>query len=589
LKSRSIRKQIFFSTLIITGLALVLVIITMFYHSYKNSLIAAEKYITGENEKVLTFIDGYFRELTHTVEFLANHPDIVLANKDEDSLKRALYLYKRVTEVNKNIKYLYSGYSDKKLVINDYTPPEGFDPTVRPWYQTALKSDNKIAITMPYEDASTKELIFSTVKTIKLNQNTVGVMAADYSLNDVIDFVNKPTFYKSLFHVIVNENNEIFIHPDKQWIGKNIQDFINSINSSENILKSEESFYLKNKSVVTGWTVFSFVERHEILKPIFSNVKWVAIISIIFSISSIFLLSTVLGKKIADPIKRIVSILYGLSKGEADLKTRLKVYLNNEIGDLANYFNIFMENQQKIIQKMKVDGLSLASFSENIANETFQSSLSIQEILGSSKNMGTSMEKQIEIVKEASNLLDMIVFSISKITEKTEKNQNAIENAFNDVGKISDSILKSASMAEECKKASDELLFLSDETNRVMSDLLETIENVYKQSFQINEMVGIIMDIAEQTNLLAINAAIEAAHAGDYGKGFAVVAEEIRKLADKSIHSSNEIKNVVKKIGEGINLNQEKGEKTIKNFLLLKEKINKVSQINHEITSITEE
>ncbi|HOL57616.1 MAG TPA: methyl-accepting chemotaxis protein [Spirochaetota bacterium] len=589
MKTKSIKKQIFLSTFLITGGALILVIFAMFYNSYKNSLISAERYIQGENKKVVTFLDGYFRELTHTVEFLSQDPDVVFANKDKESLKKTLSLYKRITEVNKNIRYLYSGYSDKKLVINDYTPPEGFDPTVRPWYQLAIKSGERIAIIMPYEEASTKELNFSTVRIIQNNQNIVGVMAADYSLQDVLDFINAPTVYKSLFHVIVNENNEIFIHPDKEWIGKKVEELINKINSSEKIGNWSKYYYSKYKSQITGWTVFSFAAKQEIINPILTNVLLIAIISFAFSIFSILLLSNVLGGKIVLPVKKIVDILYSLARGDADLRTRINVSLKNEIGELASYFNIFMENQQNIIKQIKIQGLSLSSFSEDIATKTAQSSSSIQEILASSKNVGTNMNRQKEMVEESGKLLDIIIASASQIEKESEKNQKAVENASSAVEEMAASIFNSASMAKECEQASEELLSLSEEANNLINDLSETIKNVASQSSQITEIVELIMGISEQTNLLAMNAAIEAAHAGEYGKGFAVVAEEIRKLADKSLHSSKEIDSVVKKIGEGIALNQKKGENTIQNFQLLNEKINKVSRINHEIASAAEE
>jgi len=209
--------------------------------------------------------------------------------------------------------------------------------------------------------------------------------------------------------------------------------------------------------------------------------------------------------------------------------------------------------------------------------------------LASSKNVGTNMNRQKEMVEESGKLLDIIIASASQIEKESEKNQKAVENASSAVEEMAASIFNSASMAKECEQASEELLSLSEEANNLINDLSETIKNVASQSSQITEIVELIMGISEQTNLLAMNAAIEAAHAGEYGKGFAVVAEEIRKLADKSLHSSKEIDSVVKKIGEGIALNQKKGENTIQNFQLLNEKINKVSRINHEIASAAEE
>ena len=149
-------------------------------------------------------------------------------------------------------------------------------------------------------------------------------------------------------------------------------------------------------------------------------------------------------------------------------------------------------------------------------------------------------------------------------------------------------INNSSSLAKEGDKASIELSKLSEEGSNLMEALSQTIQNVASQSFQIDEMVQLIMDISEQTNLLAMNAAIEAAHAGEYGKGFAVVAEEIRKLADKSSRSAKDIQSVVKQIAQGMDQNQKRGEKTIENFTILKKKIITVSEVNHEIANASE-
>jgi methyl-accepting chemotaxis protein len=160
-----------------------------------------------------------------------------------------------------------------------------------------------------------------------------------------------------------------------------------------------------------------------------------------------------------------------------------------------------------------------------------------------------------------------------------------MSQASGSIEQMSASIASSADMANRAERSSDNLVKTSQEGEKAVITLDQSITELSKNSDQISEMLQLIMDIAEQTNLLAMNAAIEAAHAGDYGKGFAVVAEEIRKLSEKSGVGAKDIRDVVKEISGNISNNRILSTKTIESFNVLKNEVGKVKQANSEIAA----
>jgi methyl-accepting chemotaxis protein len=164
-----------------------------------------------------------------------------------------------------------------------------------------------------------------------------------------------------------------------------------------------------------------------------------------------------------------------------------------------------------------------------------------------------------------------------------------MEIASSSVEEIAGNISSVASLASRADSASSSLEKNSLKGEESMENFAASTEEVAQNSDKIVEMVQLIMDISEQTNLLAMNAAIEAAHAGDYGKGFAVVAEEIRKLAEKSSGGAKQIQKVVKDISQHLHHNRNLSTITRDNFLQLKQNIQRVRESNQQIFSALQE
>jgi len=289
------------------------------------------------------------------------------------------------------------------------------------------------------------------------------------------------------------------------------------------------------------------------------------------------------------PIRNFAERLMHLSQGQGDLTQTIEMNRKDEIGQAAHYFNLFLEKLRNMILDLKGQTSKLLLTASDLAANSHETAASVQEITASTKSVVLNINKEKEMAQRSNLYLQGILEGMTAMAKLSEETNHKVSQASSAIEQMSSNIASSASMSRRGDDSSQKLAGASEEGTRAMNILKTSIEEVSKNSSQIVEMVQLIMDISEQTNLLAMNAAIEAAHAGDYGKGFAVVAEEIRKLADKSASGAKEIRNVVKDISSNINKNLDLANKSNESFLILKRHINELKQINHEIAASLEE
>jgi methyl-accepting chemotaxis protein len=289
------------------------------------------------------------------------------------------------------------------------------------------------------------------------------------------------------------------------------------------------------------------------------------------------------------PIRNFAERLMHLSQGQGDLTQTIEMNRKDEIGQAAHYFNLFLKKLRNMILDLKSQTSKLLLTASDLAANSHETAASVQEITASTKSVVLNINKEKEMAQRSNLYLQGILEGMTAMAKLSEETNHKVSQASSAIEQMSSNIASSASMSRRGDDSSQKLAGASEEGTRAMNILKTSIEEVSKNSSQIVEMVQLIMDISEQTNLLAMNAAIEAAHAGDYGKGFAVVAEEIRKLADKSASGAKEIRNVVKDISSNINKNLDLANKSNESFSILKRHINELKQINHEIAASLEE
>lgn len=306
-----------------------------------------------------------------------------------------------------------------------------------------------------------------------------------------------------------------------------------------------------------------------------------------------FFLILLISHQISRNIKTFQEIL--IEGAQGNLKTRYPLpiqeegQIHNELLKMAFWFNKMLEKLDFMVIRLERTSQDLIKSAGNVSESIQDNATSVQEIMASVSTVTENVEIQRDMVGESSDAVKGMIGGILEIAGQAEVNQAKIDSASATIEQMAANITSASGMASRGDDTAKSLERVSDEVNRTTQGLFNAIQTVSQNSDKIVEMVQLIMEIAEQTNLLAMNAAIEAAHAGEYGKGFAVVADEIRKLADRSTTGAKEIQGVVKDINRDIHGNLTLMEQARKSFLMLRQNINRSGEIAHDIASAMQE
>ncbi|MEM5507780.1 methyl-accepting chemotaxis protein [Pseudoalteromonas sp. AS71] len=507
---------------------------------------------------------------------------IAKTHKANDS--KALTLSQLNTaELAGSFKNTYIGKSSGTFILNDQTVvlPADFDATSRPWYKLVENKSNT-AFTTPYIDVTTNELTISAVVPILQNGQFSGVAGADIDMQTVTKIINDIDFLGLGYGFLLDNKGQVLSHPNAKLNLKNTSDIF----GTNTPLQSEFTQYeINGESKLISFTKISGIENVDWYLGVVidkdkayvsvSNFGQTAAVFMVIGIIAIIIMMQLLLRYLMQPMNRLNDAIKDIAQGEGDLTRRLTVENDDEFGDLSHSFNIFIEKIQHSIEQVKDSTEQLDTAIESLVSQTH-----------SSLSMYDDQSKRTDSVAAAINQFSATSMDISSNAESASQlAKNADEHSTQNQEALSHSVATIHQLSANMEKAQ------------------QTINSLNTHTASIGQVLEVIKGVSEQTNLLALNAAIEAARAGEAGRGFAVVADEVRQLAHRTQQSTQEIEDTVSQLQKGSNLAVElmktslqDSEKSVQQAdavgNLMSHVIQAIKQINdanHSVASATDE
>ncbi|MBB6158201.1 methyl-accepting chemotaxis protein [Pseudomonas sp. JAI115] len=404
----------------------------------------------------------------------------------------------------------------------------------------------------PYKVGDKVVMLASFIEPIMLNGAFQGIVGADLSVNFIQDMLlgaNQKLYSGAGQMALIGGNGRIVAYTkDTSKFGEKVSDILDAeqIANMANLKRGEVTYSVnKDKGRIelylpfgigqtdARWTLMLQLPLNAVMADLQklqadldaqrkSDTFGMAMVGLIIAAIGLLVIWLV-GHGIARPLKQMVAMLDDIAKGEGDLTRRLSSDRSDELGSIAKGFNTFLAKLQAMITQVVTSVQSVSDSSEHTADIAIRTNIGIQKQMAEIDQVATAVQEMTATAQDVARNATQAAQAASHADQAAGQGMQIVRDTSNSIGVL----------AVEIGKA------------------VEVVQTLAKDSENINAILIAIRGIAEQTNLLALNAAIEAARAGEQGRGFAVVADEVRNLAQKTQKATEEIQSMIQQLQQG--------------------------------------
>lgn len=586
------------------------------FQLYKKNIAQFDEFTEQQFSNIEKSINLFIRNGKNIVTILAENPAV--KNADE-----TLYNY---TGERKDIVYTHNGKTEQDITAlfvrmdKNYEEfkeiymgtrwggfvsslseedEQGFDPRTRPWYKAAAAANGEVIITPVYIStiATGGSPVVALAQAIKDPEGAfLGCIGLDLNLTDLASRVGSIRIGKTGYCMLMQNDGLILADPKHKDSNLKIlkETGIPAFNEIDKMKEGSAFIMLDGKrwkvSVFSlsglDWKVALFIEQNEMLSLFYTLLKNMILIGL-FMFVLYFTLAFIFAKALKRYFKRLETVFGKIAEG--DLTDRVKVKKNNEVGRIMINLNTAIENNHTMICLLKDEADKMGSIGSQLSSSMEETAAAIKQIGENVKGVKEKAMSQAAGVTETVATVEQINGRLSRLVSGIEMQAASISESSEVITHMAKNTVKIAKTLDE----NNELIKTVYGQTKVGKDGARTANDIVKQiaekSASLLEASQIIQNIASQTNLLAMNAAIEAAHAGESGKGFAVVAGEIRKLAEGSNLQGKQIAAVIKETTEIIRNITEAGSQAEKTFIDVYELVSQISEKEDSILEVMRE